>query len=288
VRLTAKSFVLDLLSTMRGGAMPVRVLVAAGERFGIEENSIRVALARLRAAGQIERDERGQYGLGIRAEAVRRRVTSWRTAHQRIVKDRPWNGTWIAVQRSARSSRLTGQRLRRRERALRFLGFRRFEPSLYLRPDNLQGGIDKVREDLQGLGLEPEALVFSLSNLDVVSEGRARGLWDVAELRAGYRLSIATLEKSERRLRDLSESEAMVESFLLGGKVIRQIVLDPLLPEPLVPAAERAALVEASLRYDRVGRSCWTRFLREREAIELQAPADTRMAGMTSGLVAAV
>ena len=37
----------------------------------------------------------------------------------------------------------------------------------------------------------------------------------------------------------------MVESFLLGGRVIRELVLDPLLPEPIVPDAERDALVAA-------------------------------------------
>ena len=54
----------------------------------------------------------------------------------------------------------------------------------------------------------------------------------------------------------------MTESFRLGGQAIRQIVLDPLLPEPIVPAAERAALVAALRRYDRMGRSCWAEFMR--------------------------
>ena len=50
--------------------MPVRALVAAGRSFGIAENSIRVALTRLHAAGTVERDERGRYRLGARAEAT--------------------------------------------------------------------------------------------------------------------------------------------------------------------------------------------------------------------------
>ena len=40
--------------------MPVRALVAAASPFEIEENSLRVALARLLAAGTVERDERGE------------------------------------------------------------------------------------------------------------------------------------------------------------------------------------------------------------------------------------
>ena len=49
----------------------------------------------------------------------------------------------------------------------------------------------------------------------------------------------------------------MVESFLLGGRVIRQLVLDPLLPEPILPVGERDALAGAMRRYDRLGRACW-------------------------------
>ena len=61
---TGKSLTLDLLSTLRGGSMPIAALVAAGEVFGLGEGSIRVAVTRLLAAGQIERDERGRYRLG--------------------------------------------------------------------------------------------------------------------------------------------------------------------------------------------------------------------------------
>src|SRR5262249_42721908 len=50
VQPTAKSLILDLLSTIGERSMPVRALVAAADLFAIEENSLRVALARLLAA----------------------------------------------------------------------------------------------------------------------------------------------------------------------------------------------------------------------------------------------
>ena len=52
---TARSLILDLLSTLRRGTMPVRALVEAGALLGIEENNIRVSLARFYASGRIER-----------------------------------------------------------------------------------------------------------------------------------------------------------------------------------------------------------------------------------------
>jgi len=271
---TAKSLTLDLLSTLPGSTMPVGALVEAAALFGIQENALRVALARLRAAGQVERDERGRYRLGTAAQPIDRRVTSWRRAAERV---RPWDGGWLGVHTAGLAPRPSERQLRRRGRALRFLGFETLVPGLALRPDNLRGGVASVREELHALGLEAGALVFELGALDPATEARARGLWDVAALCAGYRQSLADLAASERRLQVASEADAMVESFLLGGRVLRQLVLDPLLPEPVVPTAERDALVEAMRRYDRLGRACWAPFMERHGAVGRRAPADTRI-----------
>jgi phenylacetic acid degradation operon negative regulatory protein len=270
---TARSLVLDLLSTLREGAMPVRALIAAAELFGIAENNVRVALARLRAAGLIERDDRGQYRLGVPAEAVNRQVASWRSDEARV---RRWEGGWIGVHVGG-LPRADRRRLRRRTRALRFLGFRELGPGLDVRPDNLAAGIPAVRARLGALGLDPEAPVFAMGALDASTEARARGLWDAAALRASYREARNALAESEARLGTRTAAEAMVESFTLGGRVIRQIVLDPLLPEPIVPAAERAAVVAAMRRYDRAGRACWAPLLRAFGVPHLHAPADLRL-----------
>ena len=106
---TARSLVLDLLSTLRRGTMPVRALVEAGALLGIEENNIRVSLARLYASGRIERDERGRYRLGPAVAAISGRLRSWRDLGQR---QRAWRGDWVAVH-CARLGR--GPARRRRE-----------------------------------------------------------------------------------------------------------------------------------------------------------------------------
>src|SRR5262245_20186942 len=178
---TAKSLVLDLLSTLPpGGAMPARALVAAGATFALEENNVRVALARLLAAGRIARDERGHYRLGAGAETVAREVAAWRTLPTRL---RTWSGGWIGVHTAA-LPRADRAQLRRRERALRFLGFRELAPGLEVRPDNLVGGVEAVRARLGALGLEADAPVFELRGLDADTASRARSLWDAAALRA--------------------------------------------------------------------------------------------------------
>jgi phenylacetic acid degradation operon negative regulatory protein len=275
MRPTAKSLILDLLSTLRRGSMPVRALVAAGKFFGIAENSLRVALARLLAGGLVERDERGQYRAGSRAETLDRWIKRWRTIDEGM---RPWDGTWVAALGvNVRAPRRASSDEQNPLRALRFLAFRELVPGVHVRPDNLAGGVAGIREQLHTLGLPPDVVVGALRELDGLTAARVRRLWDVRALRRSYRDTVAALAASEARLPDLPPHEAMVESFLLGGRTIRQLVLDPLLPESLVPAAERAALIAAMRRYDRVGRASWASFMRGFDILpEARAPVDLR------------
>jgi phenylacetic acid degradation operon negative regulatory protein len=270
--LSARSLILDLLSTLRRGSMPVRALVEAAGLLGLAEGSVRVALSRLAADGRVERDERGSYRLGAPALAVAEHVASWRRLEERM---RPWSGAWVAVL-ATRAGAASRAQQRRHARALRWLGFGALERGVAVRPDNLAGGIAGVRVELCRLGLAPGAVVCLLEELDEVSEARARGLWDVRALVTGYRRQRLVLESAARRLPSLPEPEAMVESFRLGGAALRALVLDPLLPEPIVAATERTALVEAMRRYDALGRRSWSAFLTRHRVHHRAAPADTR------------
>jgi phenylacetic acid degradation operon negative regulatory protein len=164
---------------------------------------------------------------------------------------------------------------RARARSLAFLGFRPFGTGLEIRPDNLAGGVEAVRDRLRGLGLDPETPVFRMSELGN-DEARARGLWDVDALVEGYRATRSRLEKSAGRLERIPRPEAMVESFLLGGDAIRQVVLDPRLPEPILDARERRALVAALHDYDRIGRRVWSGWLAGEATQPDSCPADVQ------------
>lgn len=266
---TAKSLTLDLLSSLRGAAMPVAALVAAARLFRIDENALRVAIARLFAAGQIVRDDRGQYRLGEAAHAIDQRVLGWRAAELRVAK---WPGGWWLVHAGTLPLARSHER-RQRGRALALLGFAELATGLALRPANLRASLTELRAELQGLGLERDALVALVGELDAASEARVRALWKRDRFAASYRRSLAELEASEARLAALPEARAMVESFLLGGRVIRELVLDPLLPEPLAPEAERRALVAAMRRYDRAGKRAWASFMARYGAPHVSAPA---------------
>lgn len=248
-----RQLILKLLLAADAGELSARDAIAGAALFGIRENSVRVALVRLASAGLIEAAGRGSYRLGPNGTGLAADVATWPTAEQRV---RPWGEGWVAVHVGSlgRSDRVA---LRARDRALALLGLRELDRGFFVRPDNLVGGIAGVRERLLKLGLEEDAAVFQARELDPAREKRARALWDGKALTKSYRQSRQRLEKWLARAGELEPEVAARESFLLGSEAIRQIVFDPLLPEPLVDLAERRAFVATALQFDRAGRDIW-------------------------------
>lgn len=266
---TPRSLILDLLGTVRRQSAPVRALLEAAALFSIGGNRLRVALARLCAQGLVERDTRGRYRLGAAASAVNEEIRAWPRLEDRR---RAWDGGWIAV--SAPRLSAASSRLRRNQaRARALLGFRAFDAGLELRPDNLAGGIPAVRRRLAALDVESPGLVFGVRELDPAADTAARELFDRDGLIEGYRHARAAIETSAARLAHTERAQAMAESFRVGGRAIRQLVLDPLLPDEIVPGAERRRLIESMRDYDRQGRDIWSGWLGESNAETFALPA---------------
>jgi phenylacetic acid degradation operon negative regulatory protein len=264
---TAKSLILQFLTAAGGAPLSARLLVSACALFDVTSNNVRVALVRLSAEGLVEAAGRGEYRLAEGAAGISREVSSWRTALSRV---RAWKGGYVVVHVGALGRTDRGA-LKRRDRALSLLGFAELDRGLHLRPDNLEGGVAVIRERLLSLGLPGAAPVFEATSLDRETEARARTLWDEKALNAGYKQTRASLTRWLSRFRDLEPEVAARESFLLGGRAIRQIVYDPLLPAPLVDVDERRAFVEAMLRMDSEGHRIWRRFF---AAANQAAPRD--------------
>lgn len=266
-----RSLILNLLLAAEGEPLSARDAIAACALFGLRENSVRVTLVRLAAAGLIEAAGRGTYRLGPNATGLATDVATWRTAEARLGA---WAGDWLAVPVGAlgRSDRVA---LRARDRALALLGLRELERGLFLRPDNLVGGVEAVRARLYKLGLEAEAAVFVARGLDPAREQRARALWDGAALTRGYREMRQRLEDWLARAEELEPEVAARESFLLGHEAIRQLVFDPLLPAPLVDTEARHAFTETVRRFDRAGHRIWQQLWQPLAASKPARPAAT-------------
>ena len=248
-----KHLILNLLLAAEGEALSSADAVNACALFGVRENSVRVALVRLAAAGMIEAAGRGSYQLGPQAEGLAGDIAHWRSSEQRV---RGWNGDWVAVHLGGmrRSDRVAQ---RARDRALALLGLRELGHGLFVRPDNLVGGVAGVRERLRKLGLDEEVPVFVARQFEDAREQQARKLWDGEALTKTYRETRRKMDRWLARADQLEPEVAARESYLVGHDAIRQLVFDPLLPEPLVDVTERRAFFQAVLRFDQAGHAIW-------------------------------
>jgi len=265
-----RALILKLLLGSEAGLISAREAVASCALFEIPESSVRVALTRLCAADMLEAAARGSYRLGTTASGLAEDVRSWRSVESRV---RKWSSSAFIMVHAGSLGRSDRAALRQRERALGLLGFRELERDLFVRPDNLVGGVTAARGRLLKLGLDPNARVFLASELDGTWEADARALWDGKALTKSYAVTRDKLERWLARAPRLEPEVAARESFLLGNAAIRQVVFDPLLPDPLVDVNERRSFVDTVIRFDRAGQAVWHTFLTPLRTPEPQARA---------------
>lgn len=258
-----RRFLLKLLFAAEGQSLSTREMLAAGELMGFSTNSLRVALVRLTRDGLVASPARGIYGIGPEAAALAEDASHWRAGELRV---RPWTGEWIAVHTGglARTDRTA---LRRRARVLEWVGLREYTRDLYLRPDNLTGGVGAVRSRLRQLGLEQDATVIVARDFEATELERVHKLWDGAALSRQYQRMRLDLEGWLKRADELELQVAAREVYRAGDAAIRTLIFDPLLPEPLVDVAARAAFTDAVRRFDDVGHQIWRALSLENSAV---------------------
>lgn len=255
--LTPKQLILQLLSAAPQQRLSIQGLLRAGEILDISPNHMRVTCTRLKASGLIEVTRRGRYQLGPGARSLQREVAGWRELEARVGT---WDGSWLAVH-GAGLARGDRKELRRRRRLLRLLGFRELVTDLEIRPHNLIGGVAGIRSRLRRLGLDPGAPVFRITNLGEELAGKAPALWRARELNRCYLERREALNRLRADIGAMPFERAARAVFLAGNDAIRELVYDPLLPEPIVDTAARGALLQTTIAFDALGRRLWARVL---------------------------
>ncbi|WP_433430776.1 PaaX family transcriptional regulator C-terminal domain-containing protein [Nonomuraea sp. CA-141351] len=216
--LSARSAVLSALLGSHPPRLPARHLVHIGALFGIAEGTVRVALSRMVAAGDLLQDGRF-YTLSERLVERQARQDESRDPHTK-----PWDGMWeVAVVTAERRAPADRAAFRQTMTALRLAELRE---GTWMRPANL------VRR-------WPETVTAQCTLID----GRPHGdptplLWDLD----GWAAEAHRLERA------LERAEGLAEGFLVSAAVLRHLLADPLLPEELLSADWPGAELRA--RYD--------------------------------------
>lgn len=207
--LSARSVVLSLLLGTHPPELPVRDLVRAVEPLGVSGSTLRAALSRMVAAGDLRRSDT-VYGLSDRLLERQRRQDA--AVHPAT---RPWDGEWeMAVVTATGRGPAERADLRARLTALRLAELRE---GVWLRPANLcrpwPDDLDRVTRRFTA---RPGRSAPDL----------AASLWPLEEWAATARALLAHLARAERP----------ADRFTVLAAVVRHLLADPVLPAPLLPA----------------------------------------------------
>jgi phenylacetic acid degradation operon negative regulatory protein len=231
--LTARSVLLSALLGTHPPQLPVRMLVEVGELFGIPEGTVRVALSRMVADGDVVQDD-GAYRLAGRLLDRHERQDDSRAPHTR-----PWHGGWEMAVVTA-SGRPAAERAALR-RALAELHLAELREGVWVRPDNLErpwsplaaerclrvvgrftpGRGDGVVGDHPG-GATGDA-TDRVAAIELVGS-----LWDLPTWAERARQLEAALDRT-------AAADRLAEGFMVSAAALRHLLADPLLPPELLP-----------------------------------------------------
>jgi phenylacetic acid degradation operon negative regulatory protein len=255
--INARTLILDLVTTNQPPRYTIQQLLKGGEAMGIGASAMRTALSRLTREGQVENVERGLYGIGPQGRPLQSTLLSWRNHRSPPLG---WNGAWLAAVIGA-GDRADRTVWRRTLRTLRLRGFAEAEPNVWVRPDNITGGLDALRATLAATGGASGLLLLEATGLDPGRESEWRRLWNVPDMQARYKEMKRRMTKSTARLEKMALADAAAETLLIGRTGVRILHFDPGLPEELCPSVHRRAMTETMIAYNQLGTRLWFRLL---------------------------
>jgi phenylacetic acid degradation operon negative regulatory protein len=216
--LSARSVVLSLLLGAHPPELPAKDLARAVAPFGVGGSTLRAALSRMTAAGDLCRTESG-YRIGDRLLARQRRQDE--AVHPRT---RAWDGDWEMTVVTA-TGRGPAERAELRTR-LTVLRLAELREGVWLRPANLSRPL-------------PEDLTL------VAEHYTARPVRPAAELVAAL-WPLDAWAATARALRDhVSRATGHADRLTAFAAVVRHLLADPVLPEPLLPPGWPGAALRA-------------------------------------------
>lgn len=209
-----RSIVLSILLGSHPPEMSVSRLLEFTALFGLAPGSVRTALSRMVAAGDLHNHE-GRYRLTDRLRE--------RQAQQDAGRSRPtqrWDGTWwFAIVTADRRTVAERREFRERVAGARFGELR---PETWLRPANID-----VPLDLPDIAITRGPLIRG-SDRELVGQ-----LWDLGELEHRASGLLDALRGSRTQLRRQSPADALPAAFTTMAATQRFLRLEPQLPPEL-------------------------------------------------------
>ncbi len=261
--LNARSLILSALLGTHPPRLPARSLVAFGGLFGIAGGTMRTALSRLTAAGELESDDSWYQLTSPLVDRQRSQDAGRRPPSA------PWDGTWYTAISLDDQRTVADRRRDRRRLADHRLG--ELRPDIWMRPANLAApqlgtGWSVVAGPISGI--DDDALVRRLWDLDAIA-ATARRLGDLLRTadapdstdvgESGEVSGSGEVSRSgdTGHTGDTGEFATIPRRFEIAATVLRFLRNEPLLPAELVGAdwpvdglRRDYATSEAALQHD--------------------------------------
>lgn len=256
--LSARSVLASILLGTHPPRLSSRALVAAGELFDINEGTVRTALSRMTAAGELRAVE-GSYELA--GDLLERQTRQDRSRAGGGVPSGEWDGRWtLAVVRDER--RDAGRRTELRA-AMSRLRFGSVREGVWTRPRT--GPLD--RSTPTGAVVADQCRLFEGEPLDDPVELTST-LWDLDAWAIDARRLVGELARATPALED-GDPTGLRDGFVLSAGVLRHFLADPALPSPLLPSDwPGAELRDGYDRFDAAYRAVLQAWLRQRLAAD--------------------
>ena len=250
-KITPKNLILSMFHDSNLEQLPIRTLVEVGKIFGFSDNTVRVTMARLVKDNVLERDQRGLYSMTQRIDPYRRILDSWRLGEQRI---KPWDGRWLCCHFSL----VPPSQKKSVQKISAMAGFVEARPCLWVRPNNLNLELFRLRELFSRVESREPPLVFVAGEFDPqIAKAWRKSLWPVKKILQALEACRDRLEKSKKRLTSGPWKDALVETYLLGSEAVNLLITDPLLPDEIMDGSQRIWLTQSMLEYDALGKNIW-------------------------------
>jgi phenylacetic acid degradation operon negative regulatory protein len=226
----ARSLALSVLLGTHPPELPARALVALAELFGIPGGTMRTALSRMVAAGEVAADD-GRYRLAGRLLDRQRAQDTGRRS-----PGRSWDGTWHTVVVIAEQREVTERRRFRALMADHRMG--ELRPDTWMRPANLPLP-----------PTEPTWVATTGELTGIGSTAMAARLWDLEGVTATAVELLGAIDAAETAA-DWTDERTIPPVFTTSAAIVRFLRAEPFLPGELTPAGW--PVDELRARYDRL------------------------------------
>lgn len=215
--LNARSLALSVLLGTHPPTLSARSFVAFAELFDINGGTMRTALSRMVAAGDLSVDD-GSYTLSPRLQQRQAAQDAGRASPA------PWDGAWHTAIAIADHRDLAD---RRRVRAvMENARFAELRPTVWMRPANLP--VPPLGEDAA------DWLVTTGTISGRPGDDISRRLWDLGAISTAATALSAMAEDAVASM-DLTDARQIPGAFALSARIVRFLRSEPLLPTDLTP-----------------------------------------------------